>query len=269
MISRLLKLRNYRLRVNRKTVEGKPHPERNQQFEYIKAERAWHEKAAQPCLSIDTKKKELVGNFKNAGQIWCQQALHVNSHDFPQDAQGRAVPYGIYDLHHNAATIYVGHSADTPMFAVDNLAHWCQHELPQRFPTATHLLLEADGGGSNASRSRVFKQQLQALIADVFRLTVTVCHYPPGTSKWNPIEHRVFSEISKTWQGCPLRSFDVLLDLLRQTKTHSGLTVQAHRVTQLYKTGVKVADTVFDALNIQLHEVCPQWNYTLYPRPLP
>jgi len=269
VISRLLKLRNYRLRVNRKTVEGKPHPERNQQFEYIRAERAWHEKAAQPCLSIDTKKKELVGNFKNAGQIWCQQALHVNSHDFPQDAQGRAVPYGIYDVHHNAATIYVGHSADTPMFAVDNLAHWCQHELPQRFPTATHLLLEADGGGSNASRSRVFKQQLQALIADVFRLTVTVCHYPPGTSKWNPIEHRVFSEISKTWQGCPLRSFDVLLDLLRQTKTHSGLTVQAHRVTQLYKTGVKVADTVFDALNIQLHEVCPQWNYTLYPRPLP
>ena len=269
VISRLLKLRNYRLRVNRKTVEGKPHPERNRQFEYIRAERAWHEKAAQPCLSIDTKKKELVGNFKNAGQIWCQQALHVNSHDFPQDAQGRAVPYGIYDLHHNAATIYVGHSADTPTFAVDNLAHWCQHELPQRFPTATHLLLEADGGGSNASRSRVFKQQLQALIADVFRLTVTVCHYPPGTSKWNPIEHRVFSEISKTWQGCPLRSFDVLLDLLRQTKTHSGLTVQAHRVTQLYKTGVKVADTVFDALNIQLHEVCPQWNYTLYPRPLP
>jgi len=269
VISRLLKRRDYRLRVNRKTVEGKAHPERNRQFEYIRAERAWHEKAAQPCLSIDTKKKELVGNFKNAGQIGCQQALKVNSHDFPQDAQGRAVPYGIYDLHHNAATVYVGHSADTPTFAVDNLAHWCQHELPQRFPTATHLLLEADSGGSNASRSRVFKQQLQALIADVFRLTVTVCHYPPGTSKWNPIEHRVFSEISKTWQGCPLRSFDVLLDLLRQTKTHTGLTVQAHRVTQLYKTGVKVADTVFDALNIQLHEVCPQWNYTLYPRSLP
>ena len=269
VISRLLKRRDYRLRVNRKTVEGKPHPERNRQFEYIQTERAWHEKAAQPCLSIDTKKKELVGNFKNAGRIWCQQALNVNSHDFPQDAHGRAVPYGIYDLHHNAATVYVGHSADTPTFAVDNLAHWCQHELPQRFPGATHLLLEADGGGSNASRSRVFKQQLQALIADVFHLTVTVCHYPPGTSKWNPIEHRVFSEISKTWQGCPLRSFDVLLDLLRQTKTHTGLTVQAHRVTQLYKTGVKVADTVFDALNIQLHEVCPQWNYTLYPCSLP
>jgi len=201
-------------------------------------------------LSIDTKKKELVGNFKSAGRIWCQQALKVNSHDFPQDAQGRAVPYGIYDLRHKAATIYVGHSADTPTFAVDNLAHWYRHELPQRFPAATHLLLEADDGGSNASRSRVFKQQMQALIADVFRLTVTIYHYPSCTSKWNPIEHRVFSEISKTWQGCPLRSFSVLLDLLRQPKTHIGLTVQAHLVTQLYKTGVKVADTVIDALNI-------------------
>jgi Rhodopirellula transposase DDE domain len=268
VISRLLKAWDYRLRVNRKSVESAAHPERNRQFEYIHEERTWHEQAGQPRLSIDTKKKELVGNFKNPGQIWCQEALEVNSHDFPQDAEGRAVPYGIYDLQHNAATIYVGQSADTPTFAVDNLAHWCQHELPQRFPGATHLLLEADGGGSNASRSLVFKQQLQAIIADVFRLTVTVCHYPPGTSKWNPIEHRVFSEISKTWQGCPLLSFDVLLDLLRQTKTKTSLKVQAHLVTQVYKTGVKVSKADIDALNIHNHEVCPQWNYPLYPRAL-
>lgn len=268
VISRLLKAQDYRLRVNRKSVESSVHPERNVQFEYIHAERDWHEQAGQPCLSIDTKKKELVGNFKNAGRTWCQQATAVNSHDFPQDAEGCAVPYGIYDLHHNQATLYVGQSADTPSFAVDNLARWCKDELPLRFPGATHVLLEADGGGSNSSRSRVFKQQLQSLIADALRLTVTVCHYPPGTSKWNPIEHRVFSEISKTWQGCPLVSFDAILDFLRQTKTHSGLTVQAYLVTQIYKTGVKVSDAVFDALNMQTHEVCPQWNYTLYPRAL-
>ncbi len=268
VISRLLKAWDYRLRVNRKSLESAAHPERNRQFEYIHEERRWHEQAGQPRLSLDTKKKELVGNFKNPGQIWCQEALEVNSHDFPQDAEGRAVPYGIYDLQHNTATIYVGQSADTPTFAVDNLAHWCQHELPQRFPGATHLLLEADGGGSNASRSLVFKQQLQAIIADVFRLTVTGCHYPPGTSKWNPIEHRVFSEISKTWKGCPLLSFALLLDLLRKTKTQTGLTVKAYLVTQVYKTGVKASKADIEALNIHNHEVCPQWNYTLYPRAL-
>ena len=268
VISRLLKARDYRLRVNRKSLESAAHPDRNQQFEYIHEERSWHEQAGQPRLSLDTKKKELLGNFKNPGQIWCQEALEVNSHDFPQDAEGRAVPYGIYDLQHNAATIYVGQSADTPTFAVDNLAHGCQHELPQRFPGATHLLLEADGGGSNASRSLVFKQQLQAIIADAFRLTVTVCHYPPGTSKWNPIEHRVFSEISKTWKGCPILSFEVLLDLLHNTKTQTGLTVKAHLLTQLYKTGVKASKADIEALNIHNHEVCPQWNYTLYPRAL-
>ena len=266
VISRLLKAHHYCLRVNRKALDSAAHPERNRQFEYIRAERAWHTQAKQPCLSIDSKKKELVGNFKNAGRVWCQHALTVNSHDFPQDALGHAVPYGIYDLRHHCATVYVGQSADTPTFAVDNLAHWCRTELPQRFPSATHLLLEADGGGSNASRSRVFKQQLQATIADAFGLTVTVCHYPPGTSKWNPIEHRVFSEISKTWQGCPLRSFDLILDYLRDTRTRTGLTVQAHLVTQLYQTGVKVSDAVLHALTIQFHEVCPQWNYTLYPR---
>jgi len=268
VISRLLKAHNYRLRVNRKALEGAAHPERDRQFEYIQEERAWHEDAGQPCLSIDTKKKELIGNFKNAGQVWCQEPVTVNSHDFPQDALGRAVPYGIYDLHHNQADVYVGQSADTPTFAVDNLVRWCQTELAQRFPGATHLLLEADGGGSNASRNRVFKHLLQTNLVDVFGLTVTVCHYPPGASKWNPIEHRVFSQISRTWQGCPLRSFDVLLNYIRDTRTHTGLTVQAHLVTQLYKTGVKVSDALITALNIQTHEVCPQWNYTLYPRHL-
>lgn len=267
VISRLLKRHDYRLRVNRKDAEGTSPPERDAQFAYIQAQRETHEQAGHPILSIDTKKKELVGNFKNVGAVWCERPEIVNSHDFPSEADGRAVPYGIYDLQHNRADVYVGQSADTPEFAVDNLALWCRTELPQRFPQATHLLLLADGGGSNASRSTVFKHDLQVKIADTFGLNVTVCHYPPGASKWNPIEHRVFSEISKTWQGCPLRSFERVLHYLNDTTTQTGLTVHAHLITQLYKTGAKVAKNVMNTLNIQFHETCPHWNYTISPRP--
>ncbi len=266
VISRLLRAHDYHLRSNRKDAEGPSTPERDAQFTHIQEQRNWHEQAGQPMLSIDTKKKELVGNFKNSGQIWCQAPELVNTHDFPGDALGRAVPYGIYDLHHNQAEVYVGQSADTPEFAVDNLAAWCQTELRQRFPDATDMLLLADGGGSNASRSRLFKQQLQDKIVDAFDLNVTVCHYPPGASKWNPIEHRVFSEISKTWQGCPLRSFDLVLDYLNDTKTQTGLAVHAQAVNRMYQTGVKVSQEVMAALNIQFHVVCPQWNYTISPR---
>jgi len=268
VISRLLRAHDYRLRSNRKDAEGVSSPERDAQFSYIQDQRDWHEQAGQPTLSIDTKKKELVGNFKNGGQIWCQHPEIVNTHDFPGEAIGRAVPYGIYDLQHNQAEVYVGQSAHTPEFAVDNLAACCQTQLRQRFPDATHLMLLADGGGSNASRSRLFKQQIQNKIADGFGLSVTVCHYPPGTSKWNPIEHRVFSEMSKTWQGCPLRSFDLVLDYINDTQTQTGLTVHAQLVNQIYQTGVKVAQLVMDTLNIQFHAVCPQWNYTISPRPL-
>jgi DDE family transposase len=266
VISRLLKAVGYRLRLNVKVHEGSPNPEREQQFAHIQEQRDAHRQAGQPTISVDTKKKELVGNFKNAGRIWCQEAEAVNIHDFPSEAIGRAVPYGIYDLQHNRGAVYIGQSADTPTFAVDNLLNWCQTELPQRFPGATQLFIEADGGGSNASRSRVFKQQLQEKLADGLGLTVTVCHYPPGTSKWNPIEHRLFSEISKTWAGCPLRSFDLVLDYINDTKTQTGLIVQAHLVTTLYSTGVKVPDEVMETLNIHDHDICPQWNYTIQPR---
>ena len=266
VISRLLKAAGYRLRLNVKEHEGVPNPERDQQFVHIQEQRDGHRLAGQPTISVDTKKKELVGNFKNAGQIWCQEAEVVNVHDFKSEALGRAVPYGVYDLQHNRGTVYVGQSADTPAFAVDNLAHWCQTELLERFPGATQVFIEADGGGSNASRSRVFKQQLQEKLADELGLTITVCHYPPGTSKWNPIEHRLFSEISKTWAGCPLRSFDLVLDYIADTKTPTGLTVQAHLVTAEYCTGLKVANEVMETLNIKFHEVCPQWNYTIRPR---
>jgi len=267
VISRLLKQHNYSLKGNRKEREGTQKPERDQQFQHIYAERAAHQARGQPCISIDTKKKEWIGDFKNAGQIWCQEAEAVQVHDFPSEAVGRAVPYGIYDQQHNYGTVYVGQSADTPTFAVDNLVHWCQTELPERFPDATELLIEADAGGSNGYRSRVWKRDLQTKIADAFGLTVTVCHYPTGTSKWNPIEHRLFSEISKTWAGCPLRSFALMLEYIQETKTQTGLTVQAHLVTQTYETGVKVPEAEMAALAIETHTVCPQWNYTLSPRP--
>ena len=270
VISRVLKENDYRLRANTKQQEGASHPDRDRQFEHIHAQRAEHQANHQPTLSVDTMKKELVGNFKNPGQIWGQTPERVNVHDFPSEALGRAVPYGLYDLQHNCGTVYVGQSADTPAFAVDNIADWCRAELPERFPGATHLLIEADGGGSNSSRSRVWKRDLQDKVADVFGLTITVCHYPPGTSKWNPIEHRLFSEISKTWAGCPLRSFDEVIHYLRDTKTDTGLTVQAHLVTHTYDKGVKVSDQEMEQLCIRQHDVCPFWNYTISPRlPLP
>jgi hypothetical protein len=269
VISRLLKKHDYRLRANVKERTNKQHPERERQFEHILQQRDKHQSAQQPVLSVDTKKKELIGNFKNPGRIWCQEPEEVNVHDFRNDATGRAVPYGIYDLQHNRGTVYVGQSADTPAFAVDNIAHWCQTERLVHYPEATHLLIEADCGGSNGYRSRVWKRDLQVKVADAFGLTVTVCHYPTGASKWNPIEHRLFSEISKTWAGCPLRSYDRMLHYIRDTQTQTGLTVQAHLVTEKYETGVKVPDEEMDALNIRFHEVCPQWAYTISPRTTP
>lgn len=266
VISRVLKENDYRLQANAKQQEGSSHPDRDRQFEYIREQRAEHLAKQQPILSVDTKKKELVGNFKNPGRIWCKTAERVNVHDFPSEALGRAVPYGLYDRQHNCGTVYVGQSADTPAFAVDNIADWCRTELPERFPAATHLLIEADGGGSNSYRSRVWKRDLQDKVVDVFGLTITVCHYPTGTSKWNPIEHRLFSEISKNWAGCPLRSFDEVIHYIADTKTATGLTVQAHLVTTTYEKGVKVSDQEMDQLAIQPHDVCPNWNYTIYPR---
>jgi hypothetical protein len=268
VISRLLRDHGYSLRANVKQEAGKQHPERDRQFHYIRAQRTAHLERNQPVISVDTKKKELIGNFKNSGRVWCQVPEVVDAHDFPQDAIGRAAPYGIYDVRHNRGTVYVGQSADTPTFAVDSIAHWCATELPERFPQATHLLIEADSGGSNSARSRVWKQQLQVQIADRLGLTITVCHYPTGTSKWNPVEHRLFSEISKTWAGCPLRSFALVLHYINDTQTATGLRVSAHFVPTVYKTGVKVSDEEMATLALQTHEICPQWNYTIHPRPL-
>jgi hypothetical protein len=266
VISRLLQAHDYDLHVNVKEVEGTSHPDRDTQFRYLQGQRAQHLAAGHPCLSVDTKKKELIGNFKNAGQGWGTHAERVNVHDFPSGADGRAVPYGIYDQQHNCGTVYVGQSADTPTFAVDNLVRWCETDLPLFFPGTTDLLIEADSGGSNGARCRVWKQLLQEKISDRFGLTITVCHYPTGCSKWNPIEHRLFSEVSKTWAGCPLRSFDLMLQYIGETKTATGLTVRAVLVTEKYETGIKASEEVMAGLNLHYHDVCPQWNYTIRPR---
>jgi hypothetical protein len=267
VISRLLKARDYRLRANSKQIcSNAQDPDRNLQFEHILEQRQQHEAAGEPGISTDTKKKELIGNFQNAGQVWGQVAERVNVHDFKQDSLGRAVPYGVYDLQFNCGTVYLGRSADTPAFAVDNIANWCATERLERFPNSTCLMIEADGGGSNSAVSRAWKYHLQEMVADRFNLIVTICHYPPGTSKWNPIEHRLFSEISKTWAGCPLRTFGIAAQYIRKTETQTGLTVRAHLIRKKYTTGEKISDEMMATLNITYHAVCPQWNYTIYPR---
>jgi hypothetical protein len=266
-VRRLLDDRGYRLHANTKQLEaGAAHPDRDRQFEYIAAQRQAFSAAGRPQVSVDTKKKELIGRFKNAGRVWSQQAETVNAHDFRQDALGRAVPYGIYDLTHNRGTVYVGQSADTPRFAVDLLARWWVDEGQAAFPAASELLILADGGGSNSARSRVWKQQLQDQLCDRFGLAVTVCHYPTGCSKWNPIEHRLFGPISLNWAGQPLATWDTMLGSLRGTTSATGLTVRAALHDGRYATGERVSDAEWATLNLTRHDICPTWNYTLRPR---
>ena len=266
-VGRLLKGLGYSLRVNAKKIEAaSDHPERNQQFEYIAHQRAAFSAAWLPILSIDTKKKELVGDFKNAGQAWVRQPTAVKVHDFPGDALGRAVPYGVYDLTNNRGFVYLGSSGDTPAFAADAIAAWWRTEGQVTWPTGSHLLLLADAGGSNSCHTRAWKERVQVQLCDRLGLTVTVCHYPTGCSKWNPIERRLFSHISTNWAGVPLRTWETLLALIRGTTTTRGLTVQAIFQGGNYPTGQKVSDAEMAALNIEPHAICPQWNYTIRPR---
>lgn len=265
-VGRLLRQLGYALRVNVKKQEASAaHPERNQQFEQIEAQKQRFQAAGWPIISVDTKKKELIGNFKNAGQAWGQQPEYVNVHDFPQEALGKAVPYGIYDLTHNRGTVYVGSSADTSEFAVAALARWWEEEGQRTYPEAKRLLILADSGGSNGCRPRLWKHQLQKQLSDRYGLTVVVCHYPTGCSKWNPIEHRLFSFISLNWAGCPLRSFEMLLNYVRGTTTSTGLTVRAALLEGEYAKGQRVSDAQMEQLNIEHAVICPQWNYTLSP----
>ncbi len=267
-VGRLLMKLDYSLRVNAKQREARSsHPDRRVQFTHLTGQMQDFLAAGDPFISVDTKKKELIGDFKNVGHAWCQQPEQVNVHDFPSDALGRAVPYGIYDVTHNLGAVYVGQSGDTPWFAVGAIAHWWEHTGRVAFPERKRLLVLADAGGSNSYQARGWKAQLQEQVCDRFGLEVTVCHYPPGCSKWNPIEHRLFSHISKNWEGKPLRTWEVLLGYLRGTQTEQGLRVEATLVTGDYPTGQTVSDTVMQTLNLERHAVCPKWNYTLRPRP--
>ena len=207
-----------------------------------------------------------MGNFKNAGQVWAREPTAVNVHDYPHDALGRAVPYGVYDVTNNRGFVRVGTSGDTPAFAVDTISAWWQTEGEGRFPGADHLLLLADAGGSNSCQTRAWKERLQVQICDRLGLTVTVCHYPTGCSKWNPIEHRLFSQISRNWAGIPLRSWDTVLAFIRGTTTSSGLVVEADFQPGSYPTGVTVSDSEMATLKVERHAICPTWNYTIRPR---
>jgi len=266
-VGRLLEKLDYALHVNAKKVDARAnHPDRDEQFEHIAAQRQAFEAAGWPIISVDTKKKELIGNFKNGGQAWSREAEAVNVHDFPQDALGRAVPYGIYDVTHNRGTIYVGSSGDTPQLAVDAIARWWESQGRTAHPEAPALLILADGGGSNGWQPRVWKQQLQVQLSDRLGLTVSVSHYPSGCSKWNPIEHRLFSHISMNWAGKPLRTWETMLGYINGTKTTTGLEVRAFRLDGEYKTGQSVSDAEMKTLNIERHAICPKWNYTIRPR---
>jgi len=212
------------------------------------------------------KKKELVGPFKNNGRIWSREALPVNDHDFPSQAKGIAIPRGLYDLQANHGSVVVGTSHDTPQFAVEAIVDWWRREGRRVYPHASELLILADSGGSNGARCRLWKYALQQKLVDPYQLTVTVCHYPKGASKWNPVEHRLFSEISKHWAGQPLIDHSTVVRLIAETRTKTGLTGKCRRVTKYYPNGIHVTDDQMAQRNLRKHTVLPEWNYTIYPR---
>jgi hypothetical protein len=267
-VGRLLRKQDFSLKSNRKGRCNNTHPDRDRQFRNIQRQRERFATLGLPVLSADSKKKELVGNFRNAGRAWCRTAEPVNTYDFIRDAQCRATPYAIYDVNRNRGMVAVGTSADTPQFATDCLSHWWMHEGRQAYPNATQLLLLADAGGSNGHRPRLFKSSLQQF-ANRSGVAVTVCHYPTGASKWNPVEHRLLSQISINWAAKPLRSLETMLGYIRGTATDTGLRVRAWLNDKVYPTKVKIPDTVMNSLNLQRLPTCPDWSYTIRPQAAP
>ena len=266
-IPKLLGLLKYRRQVNRKTLEGSHNPDRNAQFEHINTAVIVTQAAGQPVISIDTKKKELIGSYKNAGSDYRPEGCpeRVNVHDFVDPLLGKAVPYGVYDVAANAGCVSVGIGNDTAQFAVNSIRRWLDVMGHERYPDMNRLLITADGGGSNGSRVRLFKIELQTL-ADETGLTLQVCHYPPGTSKWNKIEHRLFCHITQTWRGTPLVSYETVVELIASTTTQTGLTVRCELDTRDYPKGIKVSDAEMRTLNIEGDAFHPEWNYTISPR---
>ena len=268
LVGRLLKRLDFSLQANVKTREGTNHPDRNAQFEHINAEVKAFQAAGQPVISVDAKKKENVGDFKNGGRELrpkgCPEPVQV--HDFPNPELGKAVPYGIYDIAGNAGWVNVGISADTAVFSVESIRQWWYAVGVVRYPTAKRLMITADCGGSNGNRLRLWKRELQAL-ADELAIEITVCHLPPGTSKWNRVEHRLFSFISMNWRAKPLLTYLVIVQLIASTTTDAGLTVACRLDTNIYEKGIKVSDAEMARLNIHPATFHGEWNYTIRPRP--
>lgn len=262
----LLKELGYSLQGNRKTLEGTDHPDRDAQFRYIQEKTQQALDAVQPVISVDTKKKELVGNYKNAGQEWRPQGEPevVQVHDFMDKELGRANPYGVYDLAQNAGWVSVGTDHDTASFAVATIRRWWLGMGQPLYPDAKELMITADGGGSNGSRVRLWKLELQGL-ADELNLPIRVCHFPPGTSKWNKIEHRLFSYISMNWRGRPLVSHEVIVNLIAATTTSKGLKVYAAIDPTPYPKGIKVTDAEFATIQIDRDNFHGEWNYVISP----
>ncbi len=265
-VAKLLKKLDFRLRVNHKKISSGSGPERDQQFGYIAEVRERFARDGLPIISVDTKKRELVGLFKNPGAAWRHEPIPVNDHDFRSQAQGVAIPYGIYDEKVNRGSVFVGTSHDTSEFAVESIEKWWRYDGRRRYPMTDHLLILADAGGSNSPTRRLWKYALQTKLCDRHQLSVTVTHYPSGASKWNPIEHRLFSEISKNWAGEPLRSYETILNYIRTTKTTTGLRVKAYLVKKNYPKSVKITNRQMQELALEKHETLPKWNYTLTPR---
>ena len=264
-VCRLLHDLDYSLRGNVKSLSRGDHPQRDAQFRAINRLVKRFQRAKNPVISVDTKKKEKVGEFRNPGRRWSRKAKHVNAYDFPHLAEGKAIPYGVYDVGRNAGMVRVGITRDTAEFAVDTIIRWWTAVGRRVYPDAKKILICADGGGSNGSRNRLWKVCLQNF-ADKSRLTVTVCHYPPGTSKWNKIEHRMFSYITLNWQGEPLSSYETVIGLINGTSTATGLKIRAELTTKEYEKGIKVSAEELDELKLTRHKTNPDWNYSIAPR---
>jgi hypothetical protein len=264
-VRRLLDQVDYALHANRKSLSTDC-PDRDEQFVYMAEEKKQFLKRGLPMISVDTKKKELIGHFKNPGRVWSQEATPVNDHDFRSLGMGMAIPFGVYDPVRNEGSVFIGTSHDTPQFAAENIARWWQSSGRINYPQAPHLLILADSGGSNGARVRMWKWALQEQVADRFGLAVTVCHFPSGASKWNPIEHRLFSEISKRWAGQPLDNYPTVVSLIGSTTTRSGLKVRSQLITKHYPTNRKPSDRQMQSINLDKHSILPVWNYTISPR---
>jgi len=266
-VGRLLHELGYSLQAVRKSREGTSHPDRNGQFEHINATADDFLKRLQPVVSVDSKKKELVGDFKNKGREWQPKGLPEKAlvHDFPQDATGKAIPYGVYDMARNEGWVNVGRDHDTPAFAVASIRRWWSAMGKRKYPDANELFITADAGGSNGYRSRAWKHELQKF-ADETGLRIRVSHFPPGTSKWNKIEHRLFCHITQNWRGKPLRTFETIVDLIGNTRTAAGLRVKAKLDKQKYPTGIKTSNAEMAALSLHQDEFRGEWNYALHPR---